>query len=141
MFFKPLLYPILAMVGLTVLVWLWMYVTRLRLIFRRDIDPQQLASRAQAERLLADVAGPAENLRNLFEMPVLFYSAMLLAVVLFVHSPALVSLAWCFVFLRALHSLVHCTYNRVEHRFMVYVASCFALFGMWTVLGWWILSR
>ena len=46
-------------------------------------------------------------------------------------TPAFVAAAWGYVGLRALHSLIHVTYNRVVHRFLVYVASTLLLFGMW----------
>lgn len=46
-------------------------------------------------------------------------------------TPALVAAAWAYVALRALHSLIHVTYNRVVHRFLVYVTSTLLLFGMW----------
>lgn len=46
-------------------------------------------------------------------------------------SPGFLSAAWAYVGLRALHSFIHVTYNRVMHRFLVYVASTLLLFGMW----------
>jgi hypothetical protein len=46
-------------------------------------------------------------------------------------TPGFVAAAWAYVGLRALHSLIHVTYNRVVHRFLVYVASTLLLFGMW----------
>lgn len=131
MFYQPILLPLLAQVALTFVVWVWLYVTRLGEIGRKDIDPQQLTSRAAAERLLTESAGPANNFRNLFEMPVLFYLAVVLSLILFVQDTLLVQLAWAYVALRALHSFVHCTYNRVLHRFLAYAASSLVLLLMW----------
>lgn len=135
MFYQPILLPLLAQVGLTFAVWVWLYVTRLTEMAAKDIDPQQLASRTAADALLTSSAAPANNFRNLFELPVLFYLAVVLALVLFVQDPLLVQFAWAFVALRALHSLIHCTYNRVMHRFIAYFASSLALLLMWVRLA------
>jgi hypothetical protein len=135
MFYQPILLPMLAQVGLTFLVWIYLYVTRLAEMGRKDIDPQRLASRSAGQALLTESAGPADNFRNLFEMPVLFFLAVLLALVLLIQDDLLVQLAWAFVALRAVHSLIHCTYNRVLHRFVAYAASSLVLLLMWVRLG------
>lgn len=46
-----------------------------------------------------------------------------------------VVLAWAFVGLRAVHSLIHVTYNRVVHRFFVYAASTLCVFAMWILFA------
>ncbi len=141
MFYKPILLPLLAQVLLTFLVWIYMYITRLREIQKQDIEPQQLAQRSRAQTLLAAVAGPADNFKNLFEMPLLFFLAVLLSLILLIQDDLLVTLAWSFVILRVIHSLIHCTYNRVMHRFTVYIASCLVLLLMWFRLGLYILTQ
>lgn len=135
MFYQPLLLPLLALVALTFAVWVLMYVTRLNEITRKDIDPQQLASGSGSQALLTDSAGPAENFRNLFEMPLLFYLAVLLSLLLFIQDTLLVQLAWAYVALRGIHSAIHCTYNRVLHRFVAYLASSLVLMLMWVRIG------
>jgi len=141
MFYKPILLPLLAQVLLTFIVWIYMYVTRLREIQRKQLSAQQLALRSGARALLTDSAGPAENFRNLFEMPVLFYVAVLLSLVLLIQDQLLVSLAWAYVISRSIHSFVHCTYNRVLHRFTIYVASSLVLTMIWLRLGLYILTQ
>jgi len=98
----------------------------------KRIDPQELSNvRAAAVKL--DRTQAADNFRNLFEVPVLFY---LLCVAIALNggsTPGFVAAAWVYVALRALHSLIHVTYNRVVHRFLVYVASTLLLFGLWIV--------
>jgi hypothetical protein len=135
MFYQSILLPMLAQVGLTFLVWIYLYVTRLAEMGRKDIDPQRLASRSAGQALLTESAGPADNFRNLFELPVLFFLAVVLALVLLIQDDLLVQLAWAFVALRAVHSLIHCTYNRVLHRFVAYAASSLVLLLMWVRLG------
>ncbi len=141
MFYRPLLIPLLALVFLTFLVWVYMYVTRLGEIKRKSIDPQSLDTRVHGQALLTDSPAQADNLKNLFELPVLFYVAVLLALVLMIQDQLLVQLAWGYVALRYVHSLVHCTYNRVMHRFIAYAASCLVLVFMWARLAGYILMH
>jgi hypothetical protein len=86
MFYRPLLIPLLALVFLTFLVWVFMYVTRLAEIKRKSIDPQSLDTRVHGQTLLTDSPAQADNLKNLFELPVLFYVAVLLALVLMIQD-------------------------------------------------------
>ena len=141
MFYQPILLPLLAQVLLTFLVWIYMYITRFREIHLKGYDAQRLAQNSAVQSLLTESAGPADNFRNLFEMPVLFYLAVLLSLVLLIQDELLADLAWGFVLLRALHSLIHCTYNRVVHRFTAYLASTLFLALMWLRLGLYILTE
>ena len=140
MFYKPILVPLLAQVLLTFVVWAYMYFTRFREMNRKNLDPQQLSDRASMQALLTSSATPADNLKNLFELPVLFYVAILLSLVLLVQDALFVQLAWGFVILRAVHSLIHCTYNRVLHRFTAYIASTIVLLLMWFRLAMFVFS-
>ena len=141
MFYKPLLIPLLALVFLTFLVWVYMYVTRVREVKRKSIDPQFLDTRVHSQALLTDSAAQADNLKNLFELPVLFYVAVLLTLVLMIQDQLLVQLVWGYVALRYVHSLVHCTYNRVKHRFIAYAASCLVLMLIWARLAAYVLMH
>ncbi len=141
MFYKPLLVPLMALVFLTFLVWVYMYVTRLSEIKRKSIDPQTLDTRVRGQALLTDSPAQADNLKNLFELPVLFYVAVLLALVLMIQDKFLVQLAWSYVALRYVHSVVHCTYNRVMHRFIAYAVSSLILMLMWARLATYVLMH
>ncbi len=73
------------------------------------------------------MSNPSDNLKNLFEIPVIFY---VLALYLFVTNQvdtAYVSAAWVFVMFRALHSAIHCTVNIVMLRFYLYLFSTLAV--------------
>ena len=129
----PLVWPLAAMVLLTLLVWLRLYQTRIGEMKRRRIHPQSVATSAQMAAGVED-SRAADNFRNLFELPVLFYAGVLLAIQSGLHGPWLVALAWAFVALRYLHSLIHCTYNRVMDRFKVYLLGGLALWAFWGVL-------
>lgn len=125
----PIWMPVTALAGLTALVWVKLYVDRLGEMRRRGVDPQALARARDTAALERTTA--AENFRNLFEAPVLFYVLCIALAVNGGSTRGFVCAAWGYVALRALHSLIHVTYNRVVHRFLAYVASTLLLFGMW----------
>ena len=141
MFYKPLLIPMLVQVLLTFLVWFYLFALRIPEIHRKGIKVQDLRDRAASHQLLPLSAAASNNLKNLFELPVLFYAAVLLALLLMIQDSLLVVLAWGFVFFRVLHSVIHCTYNNVNHRFAVYAASCLFLIFLWVRLGTFILMH
>jgi hypothetical protein len=107
---------------------------RISFITGHKISPRDLAVPGALARLSPPaVSNPSDNVKNLFEMPVLLYA---LALYLFVTSQvdaAYVYAGWCFVAFRALHSAVHCTFNLVMLRFYLYLIS--------TVVLWFIALR
>lgn len=139
MFYKPMLLPLLAQVLLTFTVWFYLFARRIPEITRGGIDPQTLKDRNEAHRILTESASASNNLKNLFEMPVLFYVGTLLSLVLMVQDSLLVILAWGFVALRIAHSVIQCSYNDVNHRFAVYALSCLLLLFMWIRIASFIL--
>jgi hypothetical protein len=141
MFYQPILMPLLCMVLLTFMVWLFMYATRFYEMSSKNIHPQQLATRTEVAAVLTQSAAPADNFKNLFEMPVLFYTVVLLSLVLLIQDETLVRLAWAFVGLRVLHSTIHCTYNRTLHRFGAYLASSLVLIAMWIRVAAYVLTQ
>ena len=126
--------PALAMVALTIAVWLRMYATRIGEMQRERIHPQAVATSAQMAARLSDTRA-ADNFRNLFELPVLFYLALVVAAMTAQTGVVVLALAWTFVALRMLHSWIHCTYNKVMHRFKAYLAGGVALWALWAVLA------
>jgi len=120
--------PFFATMFLTLLVWVYMYVRRIAFITSNKISPKDLAvPGALAQLSPPEVSNPSDNLKNLFEIPVLFYA---LALYLFVTNQvdaACVSAAWVFVAFRVLHSAVHCTINIVILRFYLYAVSTLAV--------------
>jgi hypothetical protein len=127
-------WPAVAMVVLTAIVWVRMYLKRIGQMQRERIHPQAVATSALAAARLTDSTA-ADNFRNLFELPVLFYLALIVAAQTAQVTVPVLVLAWLFVVLRFAHSAIHCTYNRVYHRFYVYVAGGFVLWLLWGVLA------
>jgi hypothetical protein len=123
--------PLLALMLLTLVVWIFMYVRRIGFIRRERIDPRRLEQPGELARLSpATVSNPSDNLKNLFELPVLFYALALLLFVTNRVDATYVVVAWAFVAFRFAHSFVHCTFNRVMVRFYCYLAASLALWIM-----------
>ena len=131
---QALLMPLLAMVGLTLLVWLRLYMVRIPEMRSSRIHPQRLAGSAD-KHLLKDTRA-SDNFINLFEVPVLFYVLVLGTLAVGLADSGFVLLAWLFVGLRALHSLIQCSYNRVMHRFAAYSLATLVLFVYLVRLAW-----
>ena len=135
---KLIFMPAVAMVALTFVVWWRMYFMRIGQMKRERIHPQAVATSAQSAARLTDSCA-ADNFRNLFELPVLFYLALVVAALTQQVNAVTICLAWAFVLLRVVHSAIHCTYNKVMHRFYAYLAGGMALWLLWVAiaLGWW----
>jgi hypothetical protein len=140
MYFKPLLLPLLAQIALTFIVMLTMYQKRVAEMKSKRIHPQRTKTRSTAHGVLTDSESAANNYSNLLESPILFYVAILLTLILMVQDSILVVLAWTYVASRYAHSFIHITYNRVMHRFTVFVFSSFVLLAIWVRIGWIIIQ-
>ena len=123
--------PFFATIFLTAVVWVYMYVRRIRFITANQFSGAEMAIPGRlAELSPPAVSNPSDNLKNLFEIPVLFYAIALYLVVANQVDAAHVVSAWIFAGFRALHSAVHCTVNVIMLRFVLYFVSCLALFTM-----------
>jgi hypothetical protein len=131
---EAIFWPMIAQVGLTAFVWFIMYTCRLSEIRSRRINPQSLSTRQLSSDVLENVTA-ADNLHNLFETPVLFFAVCISLAITGEVTPLQLTLAWTYVGLRAAHSIIHITYNRVVHRFIVYTISTLCLFAMWIIFA------
>ena len=119
------------MILLTLVVWIVLYVRRIRFLVGHRVPAQKVATPEKVAAVIPEaVQYPANNFRNLFELPVLFYAVCLYLFVTGSVDIAYVIAAWVFVGLRAVHSAIQCTTNVVTHRFAVYAAGALALWFM-----------
>ncbi len=118
--------PILALVLWTLVIWIWMYATRIPAIQRAKINPQE-AVRTRTLNLPAEVMWVSDNYNHLMEQPTIFYAAALAAQIAGQADAVNVGLAWIYVGLRIVHSLIQCTVNIVMWRFAVFSLSTIAL--------------
>ena len=124
--------PVLALILLTWVVWAYMYAKRIPFIRSLGLEPNQITPAELVRRSPPAVSNPSDNLKNLFEVPVLFYA---LALYLFVSGQVdtlYVLGCWAYVLLRVLHSAVHCTVNIVMLRFVLYAISSVILLFLTT---------
>lgn len=123
--------PFFATMLLTLLVWVYMYIRRIRFITNSGYSPKDLAvPGALAQLSPAAVSNPSDNFKNLFEIPVLFYAVALFLFVTGQVDATYVNAAWIFVVFRTLHSAVHCTFNLVILRFYLYLIATLAVWFM-----------
>ena len=126
--------PVFALVAWTFCMLLLIAFRRLKAGFDGTVSPREYAL-GESGRVTASVSLPNRNYMNLLELPLLFYVAVLMAHATATATPLLVGLAWAYVALRIVHSLIHVTYNHVLHRFVAFAASNFALLGIWALLA------
>ena len=125
--------PMLATMALTAVVWFYMYARRIPAMRRAGVSAQTYTTPDKAVEYLSDeVNYSAHNLKNLFEVPVLYYGLCLYLFVSGNVDLAYVVAAWLFFLFRAFHSVVHCTRNIVMLRFYLYSGAALSL---WFMLG------
>ncbi len=123
--------PMLSTMMLTAIVWFYMYARRIPAMQRVGLGAQTYTTPDKTvEHLPDEVNYSANNLKNLFEVPVLYYGLCLYLFVSGHVDTAYVIAAWSFFLLRSLHSIVHCTMNIVMLRFVLYSAAALALWFM-----------
>lgn len=119
--------PFFAMIFLTFVVWVYMYIRRISFIRSQNFSAKELTPLAFAQLSPSEVSNPSDNLKNLFEIPVLFYALTLYLFGTNQVDTLYVTAAWVFVLFRALHSAVHCTFNVIMLRFYLYLISTLAV--------------
>ncbi|HZF15787.1 MAG TPA: MAPEG family protein [Steroidobacteraceae bacterium] len=128
---KAILGPFLALMLLTLLVWTYMYVRRIHFIRANRISNKDLQNPEGLGRMAPmGVVTPSNNFKNLCELPVIFYALALYLIAADRVDGSYLAAAWIFVGFRALHSLVHCTFNHVPLRFLLYLVASVALWFM-----------
>ncbi|MEG5000423.1 MAPEG family protein [Microcoleus sp. B4-D4] len=120
--------PFFATVFITLLVWVYMYIRRISFITSKKLSQKDFAvPGALAQISPASVSNPSDNLKNLFEIPIIFYALVLYLFITKQVDAVYVNAAWVFVVFRALHSAVHCTFNLIILRFYLYLFSTLAV--------------
>ena len=125
-----ILQPVVALAAWTMVMWAWMYATRLPAMTALKVDPDSLARdpEAKLDRLLPpQVQWKAHNYNHLHEAPTLFYAVAVVLAIVGQGDGLNATLGWVYVALRVIHSLVQATVNKVVMRFAVFVASSLVL--------------
>lgn len=127
-----ILVPVFTLALWTSCVLLLIPIFRIRAGLRREIKPDDFKY-GESAMVPPRVSLPNRNYMNLLELPVLFYVVCLIILFTGITSPAMVGVAWGYVALRMVHSLVHLTYNHVIHRLVVFASSNVVLIVLWVL--------
>ena len=118
-----MLIPVLTLVAVSLVVWAMMVATRLPAMAKARIPPQGGRYTKELSVLPAPARDIADNYNHLMEQPTIFYATALAVQVAGDATPLNVGLAWGYVGLRIVHSIIQCTSNNVMIRFYLFVAS------------------
>ena len=130
---SPLLAPIVALVAWSLIMYIWMYAARLTAMKRAGISLKgRRGTRGGAlEGVIPDEANwKAHNYGHLMEQPTIFYAIVIALILMGFDHPINVYLAWAYVGLRVIHSLIQATANIVVYRFLVFTLSSLCLIGL-----------
>nr|WP_179220910.1 MAPEG family protein [Sphingomonas laterariae] len=123
-----MLAPVVALILWSMVMWAWLYATRLPAMVRLKLTYDPTRPKAEfIDRLPASVQWKADNHNHLMEQPTLFYAV---AITLAIVAPAdglNAALAWGYVGLRVTHSLVQATINHIPARFGLFMAGSLLL--------------
>jgi hypothetical protein len=119
-----LIQPVVALVIWSLVMWLWLYVTRLPAIaaMKMEMDSNAPAG-LQMSQLPPKVRWKADNYNHLMEQPTVFYAIALSLVFLGAATETNIFAAWAYVGLRVFHSLIQVLVNKIELRFAVFFLS------------------
>lgn len=125
-----ILKPLIVLAGWTMVMWLWMYITRLPAMSAAKIDSKNLVGgtgQTLDAVLPAKTQWIAHNYNHLHEAPTVFYAVALVLAIIGQGDGFNACIAWAYVGLRIVHSLVQVISNRVIVRFGLFVLSSLAL--------------
>ena len=125
-----MLYPMFFMVMLTFAISLFTLRIRLTSVRIGEVSLSYY-SMFQGKEIPDLVIKTSRNVANLFEVPILFYTAGVLYIALEMSDSVPVTLAWLFVIARVIHSGIHLSYNNVMHRLIVFGLGNLPVLGMW----------
>jgi len=126
--------PVIGLAFLTFTVLLLIPLRRFRAVFAKQVTPDDFAL-GESAAVPAHVALANRNFMNLLELPILFYAVCAAFYVTATVDSLAVGLAWAYVAARAVHSLVHVTYNKVIHRLILYTLGNGILVTLWVVFA------
>jgi hypothetical protein len=128
-----ILQPVVALLAWTMVMWVWMYATRIPAMNKAGIDAKNLVGSNGAslrEKLPDSISWKADNYNHLHEAPTLFYAVAIVLAIIGAGDGFNTQLAWAYVGLRVAHSIVQATNNRVIVRFALFALSSLVLMAL-----------
>lgn len=128
-----ILQPVVALLAWTMVMWVWMYATRIPAMLKAGMDAKGMVGTTGASlraQLPDNVSWKADNYNHLHEAPTLFYAVAIVLAIIGQGDGLNTTLAWAYVALRVLHSVVQATFNKVVVRFTLFALSSLVLMAM-----------
>ena len=134
MSYSPILVPVVALVAWTLLVMVWMMVSRFGEFRRMGITPDKIPAGSRGVDLEGKAQAVAQwkshNYNHLMEQPTIFYAIALTLAAMDFGGGINYWLAWGYAGLRMVHSLIQCTVNVVRYRLVVFALASLCLLGL-----------
>jgi hypothetical protein len=128
-----ILQPVVALLAWTMVMWVWMYATRIPAMLKAGIDAKGMVGSTGASlraQLPDTVSWKADNYNHLHEAPTLFYAVAIVLAIIGQGDGLNTTIAWAYVGFRVLHSIVQATWNKVAVRFALFALSSLALMAL-----------
>ena len=128
-----ILQPVVVLAAWTMVMWLWMYATRIPAMNKAKIDSAGLVGgtgNSLDAVLPPQVQWKANNYNHLHEAPTVFYAVALVLAITGQGDGLNATIAWAYVGLRVVHSLVQAIGNRVMVRFLIFALSSLCLMAL-----------
>lgn len=134
MTYSPLIAPVVALVAWTLVIMAWMALTRFATFKKMGVTLDSVPAGSRGVNLEGkapdQVQWKSHNYTHLLEQPTIFYAIILALALMGMDQPINVWLAWGYVALRIVHSLIQCTVNTVKYRFAVFSLATLCLLGL-----------
>jgi hypothetical protein len=128
---SPILQPVIALVLWSLVMWAWLYATRIPAVNRLKVPLDPNAPKSEFDAALPpQVRWKADNYNHLMEQPTIFYATALALAVAGQGMGLNAWLAWAYVALRVIHSLVQATSNVIMLRFSIFMISSLVLLAL-----------
>ena len=128
-----ILKPMVVLAGWTMVMWLWMYATRIPAMSKARIDAGKMQGGTGKDLdavLPPQIQWKAHNYNHLHEAPTVFYAVAIVLAIVGQGDGLNATLGWIYVALRVLHSLVQATVNKVMVRFGLFALSSLVLIAL-----------
>ena len=125
-----ILQPVVALAAWTMVMWFWLYGTRIPALNAAKVDPEELVNDPALTLdnvLPAQVQWKAHNYNHLHEAPTVFYAVAVVLAIIGQGDGLNAQAGWAYVVLRVIHSIIQATVNKVNLRFGVFALSSFCL--------------
>ncbi|MEL7481167.1 MAG: MAPEG family protein [Pseudomonadota bacterium] len=123
--------PVLMLIVWTLVIWVWMYATRIPAMQKAGIDPDTARHPGTyADALPASTRSVADNYNHLHEQPTIFYALMFFAAITGGGDYTAHLMGWAYVALRIVHSLIQIIIGKVVLRFAIFCLGSFVLFAL-----------